>query len=368
MTALVGRYLRREIALTTGGVVVLLVLVTLGGLLTDVLNKVARGLFPPELLLSQIALRIPYALTILLPLAGFLAVLATLTRLYRDNELAVLRTSGLGELDLIRPILSYAIPLMVVLAALSLFIAPLARKIAQEQIDRANQTVAVAGLEPGRFIELRASKTVVYTGRYDKAARRMAEVFVWRQDEDGKTILVRAQEGRVSWSEGSSRLVLDRGQRIDLLPDQSGILRARFERAEVVLPENLNRRESPSLEAVPTLELWQRPGLDARAELELRLGLPLQAVVLLLLAIPLARSAPRRARYDRIVIAILLYVLYTNLLAIAQGWLALGQTPTWLGTAWVHFGFLAVLAWAWWPALRDELRARRAGIVRGLRP
>jgi lipopolysaccharide export system permease protein len=101
--------------------------------------------------------------------------------------------------------------------------------------------------------------------------------------------------------------------------------------------------------------------MPAWAELQTRLSFPLMVLVLALGSLPLARTDPRQGRYAQVVSAVLLFMVYFNLLYTAQDWLAGGQSPAWLGLVWVH-GLAALLAFF---ALRWRFnlgwRARRSG-------
>ena len=116
---LIDRYLLRELYLAFFAVCTVLGLVLVGGVLTDVLNRVAKGKIPASLLLSQLGLRSLDALSLILPLAAFLAVLIAYGRLYRDSEIAVLSASGLRLSGLMKPLWFLALPLSMLLALVS---------------------------------------------------------------------------------------------------------------------------------------------------------------------------------------------------------------------------------------------------------
>jgi lipopolysaccharide export system permease protein len=354
------RYLVREISSAMIGVALLLVLVIFSGLLTAVLDKIARGVLPASLLLSQIALRIPNALILLLPLAGFLGVILAFTRLYRDSEMAVLRAAGFSELGLTRPVWVFAIPMALLLSVLSLYVAPTAQRIAKDQIEAANRQVAVAGLEPGRFVELR-SGAVVYAGALEQE-KSFSDVFIARETEDGELQIVRATRGFVG-NQGANtvtELTLEGGERtaISLDPDDRDSERASFEVARIALPESLQKRDS-SYE-VADLALSDLPdSREGRAEWQGRIGVPLMLLLLMLLAPAMARSAPRQVRYDRIVIGVLLFLVYSQALELAKKAYALGRSPEWLSTWWVHALFLLVLLSAYHAPLLAAWRTRR---------
>ena len=71
-------------------------------------------------------------------------------------------------------------------------------------------------------------------------------------------------------------------------------------------------------------ELSAIPGPDARAELQWRQSTAVSALLLALLAVPLSRTQPRRGRYAKVMLAVVVYALYYNLLGIAQ---RLGEIP-----------------------------------------
>jgi lipopolysaccharide export system permease protein len=79
-----------------------------------------------------------------------------------------------------------------------------------------------------------------------------------------------------------------------------------------------------------------------RAELQWRISIPLQALVLALLAIPLSQSSPREGRYGRVGAGLLIYITYANLLAIARVWVERNAVEEWIGMWWVHALFAAV--------------------------
>ena len=67
--------------------------------------------------------------------------------------------------------------------------------------------------------------------------------------------------------------------------------------------------------------------------------MPLAAIVLAMLAVVLSRTTPRQGRFGKLFTAILAYIIYSNLLLVAQTWLQRGTIPPWLGLWWVHLLF-----------------------------
>ena len=85
---------------------------------------------------------------------------------------------------------------------------------------------------------------------------------------------------------------------------------------------------------------------EAIAELQWRLSPAIMVIVLGLLAIPLAHSEPREGRGARVVLGILVYILYGNLLYLCRTWVIEGVLPASIGMWWVHVVFL-IISFAW---------------------
>ena len=90
--------------------------------------------------------------------------------------------------------------------------------------------------------------------------------------------------------------------------------------------------------------------------------------LLLMLAPIMAQSAPRQPRFDKMVVAILLYLTYTNMVELARVWAVSGTLPAWLGTWWVHAAFVAVVFMAWGRELLAWRRGRQALAQLGIKP
>ena len=63
--------------------------------------------------------------------------------------------------------------------------------------------------------------------------------------------------------------------------------------------------------------------------------MPISVLVLLVFAVPLSKSSPRQGRYGKLVVAVLLFVVYYNLMGVAQVWVKDGVVPPVIGMWWV---------------------------------
>jgi lipopolysaccharide export system permease protein len=358
----IDRYLWRELAGTFLAATLVLLMVSFSGLFADLLSKIARGKVPAALLLSQVGLRSVDILPLLLPLALFLGMLLALGRLYRDSEMAVLASVGLGIRDLRRSVLWLVLPVSLVVGLASLWLSPMAQRAAARMIDEANKSLLVAGLEPGRFVELPGRDSVIYLSEMSDDGSEFRRLFV-ASERDGRLDVVTAGRGELFLEPQSDEryLSLTEGFRVEGDPKQLDFRMMRFARNDIRVPDS-ERAQVGRPESQRSIPVLMKAGDPAsQAELHWRLASPLAVVALGLLALPLARTPPRAARYGGLLIGLLSYVVYLNMLGIGRALLADGSLPGWLGLWWVH---AAVVAIALWLLRRQAGANRRLGVGR----
>ena len=346
--SILQKYILREWFWTALAVSIVLVIVLLGAYLSDMLKDIAGGRIPAGLLGIQLLLHLPESLGNILPLAGFVAVMWGLGRLYRDQEMAVMRSSGFGWRNLIAPLLGLVIPMAVVLLVLGLSLAPTTARMAEEQLEQAFRSAAVWGLQAGKFHVLRQGDLVLYAEAIGEDGATLKNIFIKQRHEEREQVWV-AQKGRY-WMDsetGDRYLILEDGKVTDVAPGQLDLRILSFARNDLRLPEpEFRKRKNARINSVPSAQLLEDSNAESIAELQWRLSPAISVIVLGLLAIPLAHSEPREGRGFRIVLGILVYILYGNLLYLCRTWVIEGTLPTYIGMWWVHLVFL-IISFAW---------------------
>ena len=342
---LIERHLLRQFALSVAAVAVVLVLVGLGGLLVDLMSEIARGKVPAALLLSQLGLRSIQVLPILLPLALFVGLLLAVGRLYGDSEMAVLASVGLGPQQLWRPLALVVVPVVFVVAAASIWLAPAGARIARDMVETANRSFLIAGLEAGRFMELPGRGGILYVGAIDEGGTRFQRMFV-QSEREGRLDVITADRGEMFFEGEAGRyLRLEDGFRAEGTPGSRDFRLMRFAQNELRVPDREVEGTQDDLEARSTWRLFGQREAPARAELHWRLATPLMALVLGVLALPLGRGEARQARYGRVLAALLIYINAMVLLILGKGWLATGMIPSWAGLWWLLLPLALLAAW-----------------------
>lgn len=345
---LIERYLLRQFIISVLAVAAVLLLVSLGGVFADLVAEIARGKVPAPLLLSQLGLRAVRYLPMVLPLAVFLGLLLAVGRLYGDSEMAVLASVGLGPRQLWRALLLATLPVVLVIAAVSLWLAPESARLAQEMIVAANRSFIVAGLDAGRFVELPGRAGVLYVGELSRDGTRFRQMFV-QSERDGRLDIITATSGELVLEGQTQRyLRLKEGFRVEGSPEQSDFRLMRFSENELRVPDREQETSGLKINARDTRSLIGDASAEAVAEWHWRLSMPLFCLVLGLMAMPLARSEPRQSRYGRLLLALLVYLLGMNLLVLGRGWLESQAMPALLGLWWLHVPAAALAAWLFW--------------------
>ena len=121
--------------------------ILIGLSLGELLGDIADGRMPSGLLSILILLKMPEVLGTILPLSVFIAVIWGLGRFYRDQEMAVMRSSGFHWRLLLRPLFMLILPVAAVLLFTGLYLTPLSASLTQQKLEEAFRNAAEWGLQ-----------------------------------------------------------------------------------------------------------------------------------------------------------------------------------------------------------------------------
>ncbi len=346
--SILQKYILREWFWTSLAVSTVLIIVLLGAFIGDMLNDIADGRMPVGLMTMQLLFHMPETLGNIFPLAGFIAIMWGLGRLYQDQEMAVMRSSGFGWKHLIKPLFSLVLPLAGILLVLGLSVTPTTARMAEEQLQLAFRSAAVWGLQPGKFHVLRHGDLVIYAEAIEDDGESLRNIFIKQRQQVREQIWV-AKRGAY-WMDrdtGDRYLILEEGKVTEFAPGRLDMRVLNFARNDLRLPEpEFRKSKSSKIDMKPTSELLADGDAESVAELQWRLAPAITLIVLGLLAIPLSHSAPREGRGSRVILGILIYLLYGNMLYLCRAWVAEGALPPTIGMWWVHITFL-IIGFVW---------------------
>lgn len=344
-------------AVTWIAVTGVLLVILLASQLARVLSQAAANGFPRDVVFTLIGLTTAGYLSVIVPIGFFLSIMLGLGRLYHESEMAAIQSCGVGPAGLYRPIAVLGIGVVALLTWLSFFGIPAASARAQAIRAEALRDAQFGLLEPGRFRTFGGGNIVFYAERVDdNGILHNVNVFVDHTGEKNKgatagngvktdksdndvgnlEIWVATRAEQRGAGQAEQTFVLYDGERYEGVPGSGEFRKITFSEGGIPirLGETGAKADKPGMKL--TAELLRSGGLTDIAELHWRISAPLSAIVLLMLAVPLARLRPRQGRFGKIGIAILVYFFYSQLLTSARTWIENGVVPPSVGLWWVH--------------------------------
>ena len=342
MFNLISRYVFREAFSAWLLVTMVLLFILLSNQFAEVLADAAANRLPRDAVFLVLGLSSLQYLTILAPIGLFLGLLLALARLTSDSEMAALNACGIGPLRLLRPLLLLCVMIAGGIAWLSLDRAPAAVQAVEDLERKAQEAVDLNLLQAGRFTSPDGGDTVIYAQEVLPGGR-IKDVFIQRREDEQVVVILAALAERTRTQfDGYQTLVLYDGKRYEGMPGGKVWRIVEFQEHGIPLQIDSDEEQETPIEAIPTGLLMLSADPAQRAELHWRWSAPISLFVLTLLAVPLSKTRPREGRFGRVAIGILVYILYSNLLAIARVWMERGEVPLWLGLWWVHGLVIAV--------------------------
>lgn len=333
----------REFTHTAAGIFVALFAILVTVQLIRLLGDAAGGKLASEAVLALLGFRSIGYLPVLLSLTIFVAVLMTLSRWYRDSEMVVWLASGMPLTAWVKPVLKFAGPPVIVIAVLSLFLSPWASQRSEVYRRNMDPRDDVARVSPGAFNESKAADRVFFVESMADEDGKVKNVFVSSIQQGRLGVTATAQGHTETMPNGDRFIILDRGRRYEGTAGTAEYRVMDFDRYALRIETKEARAVDDAARSKPLLELLQDPTRVNLAELMWRIGIPLAALNLAVLAIPLAFVNPRAGRANNFLIALLVYMIYSNFLSISHAWIARGQLRFEIGVWALHFGMFLLL-------------------------
>jgi lipopolysaccharide export system permease protein len=348
---------RREAARTFGATLVVLLTIVLTWVLIRVLTQSGRGQIDPQDVALFIGLYLISQLGTLMAITLFITVMAVLTRWFRESEMAVWQSSGIGVYGLLKPVLRFSWPFVIAILGLTLLVWPWANQQQAELKEVYEKRSDVARAAPGQFRESADGRRVFFFEGNSDVKSLVGNAENLNANSDEKSANPIAQDAR-----GASRVFVrtieNNGAESVTLASSGGVKRLKENNLEGIFIELLQGRRyefssvpkiqtrisefarylvkikdddnavatGPAPNAMPPLTLAITDTPAARGELFWRLSVPLCALLLSLLAVPLAATQPRAGKGLHFLMATLTFLIYFNFINLGLGWISQGRT------------------------------------------
>lgn len=334
---IINRYLIKEVLYTLLAVAPILLIIFLSNRFVQYLADAASGKFPADIVLGLLGLKSISIFALVLPLVFFLSIVLALGRLYKDSEMTALAACGIGSLQILRIILPAALVIAAIVGFLSLLAGPWAQGQSNQLQERAEKGMELSTIIAGRFKESSRGDHIFYTEKLSPDARLMNEVFIQSRQRDKLNILSSESATKyIDKKTGDQFLLLENGSRYELRPDHMGYSITQYEKYFVRFEQEESTPMKDWRDARTTSSLLDTANIKDIAELQWRISMPISTLILALLGVLLARTTPRQGRYAKLFAAILVYIIYYNMLGVTRSWVDNGIVTPQLGMWWVH--------------------------------
>ena len=346
------RALLREFGTMALAVFATLFAITLTTQLIRLLGQAAGGLVLSSGVLPLLGFSALNYLPVLLSLTLFISILIALSRSYRDSEMVIWFGAGQSLMAWVGPVLLFAMPIIVLIGVLSLFFSPWATSQSEDYRRQMDQRDDLSRVSPGVFREAADAERVFFVEAVAGEEEGVQNVFISTMRDGQLGVMVSKKGYRRSDENGDKYIVLLNGRRYQGAPGAADYRVMDFEKYSLKVETGGIRPGHASTKAMSTVALIQNGENTSLAELLWRIGLPLSALNLVLLAIPLSFVNPRASTSVNLVFALLTYMVYSNLMSMAQAWVSQGRLSFAVGWWLIHSVMFGLLVFLFWRRLR----------------
>jgi lipopolysaccharide export system permease protein len=338
---IINRYIFHEIIMPM--VVILAVLVTIFASYSTMhyLEDAVYGFMPVPTVISLILLKVIISLEVLLPCTLYLSVIVGIGRLYKDSEITAMFASGISLARIVTVVLALSLSVAFIVASLSLFVRPWAYTQGFWLKEQAKAEFDVTQLKAGRFHKIGKENRFIFINKIDHKQNSAEGIFIQqdKKDEDNVIEVICAKEARHfqnRTANGQDILFLD-GYIYEFSHTGQGDWKiTKFDQFTFSLwPKEITSIEY-KVKAASTIDLTRSQAPADIAELQGRFSTSLSTVLLALLGIPLSRTTPRKGKYSKVAVAMLIYAFYYGLSAMAKIFVEQESIPTMPGIWWVQ--------------------------------
>ncbi len=343
--SLVNRYLSKEILGTLAGVLVVLLLIFTSKHFVRYLSEAAAGMLPTGLIFKILFFYIISSLIFMLPFALYISVLVALGRMYQDSEITAMEACGIGMPRITGKVASFALVFAALVAAMSMWVSPWAER--QQNLIRvqARAESEVGLISAGRFHPILNGKGVFYAEQISDDQVAMKNIFIQVQGDEKLDVFSAASGSlTVDRATGDRFVVLRDGYRYEWLPGNAGYRIYKYKESGVRVFQPEAETGGDSRAAMSMGQLLHSSDPRDAAELQWRISMPISAILLALLGVALSRTNPRSGRFAKLLVALILYALYFNMMTVSQSWLEKGMISPVAGLWWVHLLLAALIA------------------------
>ena len=334
--------IRKELARSFGATAVVLITVVMTMMLIRTLGQAYKGNVNPSDVMLVMGFTVLGQLPTILGLSLFVAIVGSLSRMYRDSEMVIWFAAGQGLASLLKPLLRFAWPVILITAVLSLGVLPWSAQQIEHIKAQFQQRSDLDRIAPGEFQESAGGTRVFFIDKDAPSDMAASNVFVVSRDP-GKESVTSAKGAHLEVVNGQRMVILQDGQRMETHEADGSVRVTEFKEYGVKVDnENPVSVEEMAARTMPTKDLIHKDEPIARSVLAWRLGLPLAALNFVILGLAISSVNPRAGNSTSLMVALFAFIIYYNLMTLGESWVGANKIGMWSLIVLMHGGiFLA---------------------------
>ncbi|NOG61434.1 MAG: LPS export ABC transporter permease LptF [Proteobacteria bacterium] len=341
---IIQRYIYRELLQKLIWILSLLILVFASNKFVGFLADAAEGHLPADMVFLMLGYKMLATLPKILPVSILIAMLLAFSRMASDRELVILSASGISTVFQIKVVTRFALVFCLLVSVITLYFAPWAERHIHELKERAKQESDISGIKAGQFKEFSQGDRVVYVQNPSPEKGSMEEVFLQVRQEGKLGVLTSdSAHFKIDPKSGNKYVVFNEGRRYVGEPGLLDYQITEYDNYAIQIEGASTNTSGGKISSLPTFEIMVSDNKAHLAEFQWRISLILSCLLLSILAILLMQSHANERRYVPFIIGISIYLIYSNLLGIAQTLLKRDVIPGFIGLWWVHIILIGIL-------------------------
>ena len=343
-TTKIAKYIMRNLVSYFFAITFIIGLVVFGNqFVLTVQESIDRGI-PFQELMPLISFNMIRDVPVILVLSIFLAVIITISQLYKNSEAIVMNSIGLGDKAFLSVIKPFAIFIFLFVLFLTAYAVPWAKQQKSAAEEETKNASEFSFITEGKFESFKKGDIVFYASDSTSidvdGEQNMEEIFIYASDNGNPVIVLASYATKYIDPESKSiYLRLEDGVRYQGLPSSDNINILNFDSYNLEIVSGEVQKSLATfieIEEKTTLDLLKQGDLLAIAELQWRLSLPLSILILVVFAVYLGKTSPRGGKGINILIGIFVFMLYNNGLLVAKSSIENGLLSPIIGMWSIH--------------------------------
>lgn len=322
----------------------LLVMIFVGFSAAQQLSLAAEGQIDMLTAFKLVGLNTVITLEILLPSAFFFSVLSAIGMLYRDSEMSAFYAAGVSRARVLEAVFKLSLVVALITGLTSVIGRPWAFRTSYALESQAAAEFDLKKMSAGEFLNIESSDYTFMASDVDLEKGLHKGVFLQKTHRGaGRIEVIVAETAAMPTLNPGQALqaTFYNGQQYLLDTEKQQDVIMTFKEMVVQLP-NEEARERYRRKAETTLNLSRSDEPKDIAEYQWRITTPLATILLALIAVPLARSAPRESRFRNFAMALGVYIALFSMVSVLRTLMEQDKLPAMPGL-WTAYVIQAVV-------------------------